>query len=434
MANRNALPVKIAACAQKNEMKEMRSSLPANVALAGLVAGLASVFGCSSTDEPPVYSTGGTAPVGTSGANSTAGTSASGGSVGTAGSVGTGGSGTTAGSSAGGMSIGGSGDTGGSGTGGGAGGSGGGAVNDITKVWKSDGFGKPYAGPSGTDQTLATMGVKAADCAAHLKTGTKVCGPWMLNRVFRLQLPANYDPNKSYPLLFEGPGCGGGAGSLYQFPASFLNTVIRVGLQPSRIEAHGTNPGENCFDDKEGDDSMDWVFYEVLYDKLNTELSFDRNRVFSAGNSSGSWFSNELGCKYAGDAKRPVRGVIPNTGGLPTEAPYVPTCTQAGMAGMWVHEIGDTTNPFAGNIVAIDRAMKVNKCAQANYASAQFENFPIGGGQPDDRCKRIKNCDPLYPLVVCAFAGTAHGGHEETMLPGVPKFIGLFSAPPLLTQ
>jgi poly(3-hydroxybutyrate) depolymerase len=276
------------------------------------------------------------------------------------------------------------------------------------------------------------MGVKDADCAAHLaNNGAKVCGPWTLDRVFRILLPDQYDPNKSYPLLFEGPGCGGGAGSLYGLPVSFTNTIIRIGLQPSRIEAHGTNPGENCFDDKEGDDSMDWVFYEVLYDKLNEQLSFDRNRVFAGGNSSGAWLANELGCKYAGDAKYPIRGIMPNTGGLPTDAAYVPTCTNHGMAGFWSHELNDPTNAFAGNIVAIDRAMKVDKCQQTAYAQAQFENFPIGGGQADDKCKRIKNCDPLYPLVVCAFPGGGHGSHPEVVEPGWPKFVGLFAMPPL---
>ncbi len=411
----------------------MRTLATSNFVLLVLGAGVAALHGCSTADNtgsnPFTMTTAGTGAMlpGTAGAS---------GATGTAGSVGAAGGGVsgTAGAGTGGGTTTGAGGqpttAGAAGTG--TGGTGGAAPGgDITKVWKSDGYGKP-AGPIATTTTLATMGVKAADCAATLKDKvTHVCGPWMLDRVFKVSLPTAYDPNKSYPLMFEGPGCGGSATSLYQFDAAFLNTIIRVGVQPSRIEAHGSNPGENCFDDKEGDDSMDWVFYELLYDKLNEQLSFDRNRVFSAGNSSGSWFSNELGCKYAGDAKRPVRGVLPNTGGLPVDPAFVPTCTQAGMAGMWVHEVDDMTNPFAGNIVAIDRAMKVDKCVQQNYASAQFDDFPIGGGQAANVCKRIKNCDPLYPLVVCALPGGNHGSHEQVVLPAFPKFIGLFSAPPL---
>jgi len=395
----------------------MRSSVTAKVALVGLTVGLVSSYGCTAEEG------GGGGPLTQPGPTSNgAGAPGSSGSPGASGSPGVAGTG-TGGSlgAAGGASAGASGQA--------TGGSGGG---DIVKVWKSDGFGKAFAGTSGAEQTLATSGVKADDCAAKLEDGTKVCGPWALDRKFRVYLPQNYDPNKSYPLFFEGPGCGGGADGLYQFDSSFLNTVIRVGLQPSRIEAHGTNPGQGCFDDKEGDDSMDWVFYERLYDKLNAELSFDRNRVFSAGNSSGSWFSNELGCKYAGDAMRPVRGVLPNTGGLPTDPAFVPTCTNAGMAGMWVHEVDEQVNLFSGNIVAIDRAMKVNKCTKQNYASAEFEDFPISDAPPPSVCKRIKNCDPLYPLVVCALPGDKHDSHTGVVLPGFPKFIGLFSMAPLV--
>jgi hypothetical protein len=421
----------------------MRTSVASKLVLVGLIAGVASAYGCSTTDDsganPFTMTTAGSGNAAAGAGNATAGSgnAAAGAGPGSAGSASTGGGtgmagagtgGTPATAGAGGQSP--TAGAAGTGTGGAAPG------GDITKVWKSDGYGKA-AGAIATMTSLATMGVKDADCAAKLSNDTHVCGAWMVNRIFKVQLPQPYDPMKSYPLLFEGPGCMATANDLYQFPASFLNTVIRVGLQPSGIEAHGSNPGEKCFDDKEGDDSMDWVFYELLYDKLNEQLSFDRNRVFSAGNSSGSWFSNELGCKYAGDAKRPVRGVLPNTGGLPTDPAYVPTCTQAGMAGMWVHDLEDGTNPFAGNIVAIDRAMKVDKCAKQNYASAQaddFEDFPIGGGQAANVCKRIKNCDPLYPLVVCALPGKTHSSHPEIVVPGYPKFIGLFSAPPLAPQ
>ena len=413
----------------------MRSSVTSNVVLVTLGVGLVSIWGCSVSDDPDAgnpftmtptagsSTTGGS--VGQSGSTNQSGSSATtAGSGGASATAGSGGASTTGGISAGGA-------TGGSATGGGGSGTGGSAGNDITKVWPSDGKGKAFAGGTGNQSIMVTV-VKAADCAAKTKAGTKVCGSQTLNRTYNLRMPQPYDPNKSYPLLFEGPGCGGNADSLYQFPASFLNTIIRVGLQPSKIEAHGTNPGEGCFDDKEGDDSLDWGFYEALYDKLNAEVSFDRNRVFSAGNSSGSWFSNELGCKYAGDAKRPVRGVMPNTGGLPVEAAYVPTCTMAGMAGMWVHEVNDGTNSFAGNIVAIDRAMKVNKCTKANYAAAEFEPFPVSDAN-DTRCKRIKDCDPKFPLVVCPLPGNGHGSHPEVVEPGFPKFMGLFNAPPLLT-
>jgi poly(3-hydroxybutyrate) depolymerase len=352
--------------------------------------------------------------------------------------------GAAAGTDAGGATTGGGSTAGSAGMGSG-GGSGGG---DITKVWKSDGCGKAFAGQSGAKVTIATAGMKDANCADKLG-GQPKCGLWgqagsawqtePVPRDYYVNLPANYDMNKAYPLVIEGPGCGGNGTNIYPLP-DIANQVIRIGITPPpNYVGHGTNENQGCFDDKEGDDSVDWVFYENFYDKLNQDVCFDRNRVFSAGNSSGSWFSNELGCKYAGDPKRPVRGVLPNTGGLPNEAQFEPTCTTKPMAGMWVHEVGDTTNPFTGNKFAIDRAIKVNGCTgaqsyDAKVAANEFQNFPIGGNNPDNTCQLLKGCPETTPLVVCPLPGNQHGGHDSVVNPGFATFIKQFSAGNFLTQ
>jgi hypothetical protein len=283
--------------------------------------------------------------------------------------------------------------------------------------------------------TIVTMGTKPAGCADSL------CGPWMYTREYFVTLPTGYVNTRAYPLVFQGPGCGATGTANYPLndgmggPGSVGNSVIRVGLTPPpNTIGHATNPGQGCFDDKEGDDSVDWVFYENLWDKLAAVLCFDKNRVFASGNSSGAWFSNEVGCKYAGDPLHPIRGIMPNTGGLPTEPQYVPTCTNKPMAGMWIHEINDATNPFSGNKVAIQRAMQVNGCTiGTNYDNTMFDDFPIGGGNPATTCKKIRGCPDIAPLVVCALPGNGHGSHDNVANPGFSTFIKLFSAPPLIT-
>jgi poly(3-hydroxybutyrate) depolymerase len=252
---------------------------------------------------------------------------------------------------------------------------------------------------------------------------------WNDTREYTIYKPAGYVNTNPYRLVFLGPGCGGGSTAIYNYDNS--DEIIRVGVRPSQNGAiqgsHGTNQNQGCFDDKEGDDSVDFVLYEALYDLLETQLCFDRNRVFFGGNSSGAWWSNEHGCHYAGDATRPVRGIMPNTGGLPSEDQFRPTCTESGMAGMWIHETGDGTNPFSGNIYAINRAMGVNGCvAGQTYDTAEFEmGYPIG------ECRRILGCNELFPLVVCPLNGNGHGGHEDTVNPGVAAFLDSFLEPPL---
>jgi predicted esterase len=283
---------------------------------------------------------------------------------------------------------------------------------------------------------LQTLGTKPIDCA------DSQCGDWSSNREYSIFLPSNYDAETPYPLVFLGPGCGGDSTQIYSYSPSngatvgdesADNRVIRIGLRPSaEIQAvHATNPNQGCFDDKEGDDSVDFVFYEDLYDLLETQLCFDRNRVFAGGNSSGAWLANELGCKYAGDSQRPIRGILPNGGGLPDQPQFMPTCSDKPMAGFWVFEVADTTHPFEPNHYAINHAMSANGCPMfATYDTADFENYPVDG-LAENTCQTISNCDPFNPLVVCKLPGTGNNSHDEVVNPGAATFLQSFLAPPL---
>lgn len=305
----------------------------------------------------------------------------------------------------------------------------------ITDVVKSAGCGKPYTGAMSSPITLQTMGVKAADCADKLND-QPVCGPWRAARTYNVFLPAFYDPEKPYSLVIVAPGCGGTGSSIPTVDSNVSNTIIRVGVAPGPNDlGHGTNPNQGCFDNREGDDSIDWVMYEQLYDRLNADLCFDRNRLFVGGISSGAWFASELGCKYAGDALRPVRAILPNGGALPTDKASVPACTSSPLAGMWIHQVDSVTTPFAGAKVAIERSMALNACANGtSYDSAPSELFPIGGGKPDDTCQRISGCNPLFPIVVCPLPGPAQTINEDVMQPGWATFIKMFQAPPFVAE
>ena len=89
-----------------------------------------------------------------------------------------------------------------------------------------------------------------------------------------------------------------------------------------------------------------------------------------------------------------------------------------------MHEIGETTTPFAGNKEAIAYAMNANGCSIGTiYVTAQFENFAIGGGNLDSTCKKIKGCPERFPLVVCALPGNQHAAHDSIVNPGFSTFL-----------
>jgi len=394
----------------------MSSTTVSTFVAAGLLAALC---GCTSEsgDPPPNYvpPAGGSTSAGGGGAG---GGGAGGGAGGVAPQGGTGGVAPQGGTGGGGGNAGGAAGT--AGTGGDGGGAG---AGDITAVRPTMGctMAPPVDLEQGnfTERHMEVSGTKDPD-----STDTNIDGPWTMDRQYFVRLPNGYDNTKAYPMILQGPGCGGDGRAVYPL-GDIADQVIKVGFTPPDpgIVGHVEAPGGGCFDDKEGDDSVDWPFYEAVWDLLASELCFDQNRVFASGNSSGAWWGNELACKYAGDPNYPMRGIGVNTGGLPTDPTRVPTCNNNPFSGMWIHETNDGTNPFTGNKVAIARAMSVNGCTiGTNYDDTSFENYPIGGGNPDDTCRKIQGCPDLFPLVVCELPGNGHGSHDNVANPGFSTF------------
>jgi poly(3-hydroxybutyrate) depolymerase len=273
--------------------------------------------------------------------------------------------------------------------------------------------------------TIATSGTKDPSATGN-------AGPWAYEREYYLRIPNAYDSDRAYPLVLQGTGCGATGDTVfdvYGLPV-VADDIIRVGLTPPPNDInHTAVPGNSCFDDSEGDDSVEWPFYEALVDVLRSQLCIDQNRVFAAGYSSGASVANQLGCKYAGDANYPIRGVMADTGGLSTNPSYRPTCTDTPTAGIWVHESGDLTNPFQGTEDAVARAMAVNGCTiGTTYDTATLEDYPIGGGNPAETCRLIQGCPELYPLIVCEIAGNGHSAHTSIVNPSFATLLNQLSA------
>ncbi len=231
-----------------------------------VVFAVTSVFGCSSGGGSS-GGTGGT--VGTGGAVGTGGKIGTGGAVASGGTIGSGGTVVDTGSTSDAGDTGeiGDGDAGGNSAdvddGGGGDSDDGGNSQEIAKVVPTAGCGQDPGQAIGiaVRGTIQTMGTKVSGCADSR------CGPWSYLREYFVTLPAGYDRSKAYPLIVQGSGCMGTGQMVYPLNNSVDNTVIRVGLTPPPDTiGHATNPNQGCYDDKEGDDSVDWVLYEGLYD------------------------------------------------------------------------------------------------------------------------------------------------------------------------
>jgi hypothetical protein len=277
---------------------------------------------------------------------------------------------------------------------------------------------------------IDTMGTKDAHCA------DSACGPWMYARQYYVRLPYNYDNKKVYPLVFEPISCGGKANNIILLGA-VDETMIRVGLGPPPSDiGHSTNPNQGCEDDAEGDDSVEWDFYERLYDRLAERTCFDKNRVFVLGQHHGGTMADQYACKYAGDATRPIRGVLSDGGGLwpdqfntPAIPMRNPTCSNKPLAAIWIDGKGNASIPFTFVMAAIANGMKADGCTiGTGFLDAMFDPFPIGGDQPDDACKVIKGCPATSPLVVCALNNN-NVSNSGFRVPAFTTFLKLFESP-----
>jgi hypothetical protein len=328
-----------------------------------------------------------------------------------------------------------------------------GAPNPLTQVVPTSGCGHDTGESAATFLgKVVTMGTKAAGCA------DTACGSWMYTRYYVVTLPFDYDKTKAYPLVLEAAGCGSTGLDTYPltydttYPPSYntsqytpnprfanvANTVIRVGLVPPPNEIGHPDPYyTSCFDEAEGDDSVEWPYYEGLYDQLEKQLCFDKNRVFASGFNDGALVANQLGCKYAGDASRPIRAVLSDDGGL-TQSPAgaSPTCTDKPMAGLWVNDFVHTYwAPFSAVRATISRAMKVNGCTiGTGIDDAQWDPFPIGLATA---CRKIRGCPDLTPLVFCPLPSSSSlagemfpGGHPRLADPAFATFIAQLESKP----
>jgi poly(3-hydroxybutyrate) depolymerase len=353
-------------------------------------------------------STGGASTGGAStGGASTGGASAGGASTGGAstGGASTGGASTggasTGGASTGGASTGGASGSGGS-AGGGQAGQGGNGVGGGAGLGGSGG----KAGASGAGGTAGSGGSggagssKSAGCgkAPTLMSGNRTIQSAGQSRSYILRIPANYDNNKPYRLVFgyhwrggtmqdvDGGGTSGAVWSYYGLRAQADDTTIFVAPQ-----GIGNGWGNSNGDDLEFTDDMVAL--------IQGDLCVDKTRVFALGFSYGGGMSYALACG------RPsvFRAVAVYSGGV------LSGCeggTQP-VAYLGIHGLGDGTLNISGGRSMRDRFVMNNGC------TAQNPPEPSGGSQMHT-CTTYQGCTAGYPVRWCAF----DGGHTPGMVDG----------------
>ena len=300
----------------------------------------------------------------------------------------------------------------------GAGGSAG-SPPDLTIVRPTVGCGTAAPGDLVAQQfvqrTMETSGHKENSSApAACRPDGQATYDWNITREYFVRLPSGYDPEKAYPLVLQADTCGRFSGDVLPL-SEIAEQVIQVGFSPNTVDC--------CFDILDGDQSIEFPFYEGVWQRLAGELCFDQNRVFAAGAGQGtSIWANQLGCVYSGHAEYPIRAIGGVEGGLLPVGFTQPTCSQSPMAGMWLHN--EAQIEYRDSIIAgIETAMQVNGCPGRYLYTTEKSQYEVPGLSAPESviCGRITSayycaepvygcpnpdpvsCSASHPMVMCSW-------------------------------
>ena len=209
-------------------------------------------------------------------------------------------------------------------------------------------------------------------------------------REYVISIPADYDPNQQYRLVFAWHGLGGDATQIAQW--GYYNLERLSGGSTIFVSGTGlpNQNGQNAWTD---DDGGDVAFVRALLDWINANYCIDSARIFSVGMSYGGIMSNLVGCAL-GDV---VRAIAPIAGGGPEGffGPQVDPCV--GQVAAWVgHGLIDETVTVDNGEASREYWLGVNGCSDATTPVPILED-------PGDSstCVAYEGCNDGYPVHWC---------------------------------
>jgi poly(3-hydroxybutyrate) depolymerase len=226
-------------------------------------------------------------------------------------------------------------------------------------------------------------------------------------RVYELRLPANYDMNRPYPVVFESHGCDGSI----PFKIEEVAKGDAIVVAPRAADNQDNNYMGGCFQAGANGPGLGEIpYFDAVVTSVEMSLCVNKSKLFMEGYSSGSWLTNMLGCTRA----KTLRGQGNATGGLP---PNTPTECEGPIAAMMVHDDNDTMNPIAGGIEARDRIKAINGCSDVTMPYVWDTNPAT-----PSVCVEYQGCKPGFPLVWCATHNKGHSDGKPMTTVGLWKF------------
>jgi poly(3-hydroxybutyrate) depolymerase len=242
--------------------------------------------------------------------------------------------------------------------------------------------------------------VRSAGCGSTNgpRTGTYTINAAGLDRTYILDVPADYDPNKAYRLVFAWHPRGGNARGIADGDGGYYGLKPLSGGSAIFVAGEGIDAGWA------NSDGRDIAFTRAMVERLESQLCIDKGRIFSMGWSFGGMFSFAIGCELA-DV---FRAIGPASGAL------LSGCAQGSHpVAMWgAHGTYDSLVSLDSGRGARDVILARNHCSTATSA------------KDANGCVSYQGCDAGYPVVWCEWPG----GHTypEFARPETWKFFAQF--------
>lgn len=238
--------------------------------------------------------------------------------------------------------------------------------------------------PEATTEPNDNAGSPGCGSASPLQSGTKMVNIDGSNRQYILDVPANYDANTPYTLVFVWHPLGGNAsqvanGGYDGLKSRSNNTAIFVaadGLDGSNQEVQG----KGWWNANGGDMKL----LSAILDEVNSKLCVNQSRIFSTGFSFGGMMSYTVGFEF--DV---FRAVAPTSGNL-VVIPHEEKNTEP-LAIMAFHGDNDTFVATSGGRAAKDEYVARNHC--------QAQTQPVDPSP----CVEYQGCD--VPTIWCEYGG-----------------------------
>lgn len=240
-------------------------------------------------------------------------------------------------------------------------------------------------------------GAPGTDCARTYEgeTGAWVEQPALMvdgdARTWWTWIPAGYDPEMEYPVVFLFHGCGDETNNVPLEQEAGDEAILVRGL---------ANGPDGCWLTAS---TTNGNFFEAMLEAVSELACIDNSEVFAVGYDSGAELVSRLGCYQA----YLISGVATIAGDNALTSN--PTCNGP-VAALMIHDEGDMQQDISGSEEVRDRLID--------------QNFCVTDGIPEnvdpDPCLRYSGCGD--PVIWCGTTGAGHDRQDDFAVPTIWNF------------